>query len=96
MQARSAEKVGAGWITPAVIDLLHIDDDYAREHVLQPITGFKTSMMGGAEVLTRYDHTISYGIRRSEFDHYLLMKTGARLRLGDTLRSLLRENVTGS
>jgi len=86
------EKVCAGWITPAVIDLLQIDDKYSREHVFQPITGFKTSMMGGAEVLTRYDHTISYGIRRSEFDHYLLLKTGARLRLGDTLRSLQREN----
>ena len=86
------EKVCAGWITPAVIDLLQIDDDYSREHVLQPITGFKTGMMGGAEVLTRYDHTISYGIRRSEFDHYLLMRTGARLRLGNALRSLQREN----
>ena len=32
------EKVCAGWITPAVTDLLHIDDEYSREHVLQPIS----------------------------------------------------------
>ena len=49
-------------------------------------------MMGGAEVLTRYEHTISYGIRRCEFDHYLIKRTGARLRLGEGLRSMQREN----
>jgi geranylgeranyl reductase family protein len=86
------EKVCAGWITPAVIDLLQIDEEYSRSHVLQPITGFKTGMMGRAGVLTRYDHTISYGIRRSEFDHYLLTRTGAQLRLGNTVRSLRREH----
>jgi geranylgeranyl reductase family protein len=86
------EKVCAGWITPAVVDLLDIEDEYSRGHVFQPITGFKTSMMGGSEVVTRYAHTISYGIRRSEFDYYLLTRAGARLRLGDGLTSLRREH----
>jgi geranylgeranyl reductase family protein len=86
------DKVCAGWITPAVNDLLQIDDEYSRENVLQPISGFKTGMMGGSEVLTRYEHTISYGIRRCEFDHYLLRRSGARLQLGGTLNTMQREN----
>ncbi len=87
------DKVCAGWITPPVIELLQIDkDEYSREHVLQPISGFKTGMMGGSEALIRYDHTISYGIRRNEFDHYLLGRTGARLQLGSMLRTMQREN----
>ena len=87
------DKVCAGWITPAVTDLLRLDRDaYSREHILQPISGFKTGMMGGAGVLTRYEKTISYGIRRSEFDHYLLGRTNARLQLGNPLRTLQREH----
>ena len=43
------DKVCAGWITPATTDLLHIDtDEYARQRVLQPITGFRTGIIGGA------------------------------------------------
>src|SRR6266540_1420493 len=85
------EKVCAGWITPAVTDLLQVDlREYSRENVLQPISGFRTGMIGGAGVLTRYDHTISYGIRRNEFDHYLLRRTGARLQLGSLLKTMQR------
>ena len=88
------DKVCAGWITPAVTELLQIDkDEYSRDHVLQPISGFKTGIMGGAEVLTRYEHTISYGILRNEFDHYLLRRTGARLQLGSGLKTMQRENA---
>jgi geranylgeranyl reductase family protein len=87
------DKVCAGWITPATIDLLQLDkDDYSRERVLQHITGFRTSMIGGAEVVTRYGSTVSYGIRRSEFDHYLLQRSCARLRLGEPLKTMEREN----
>ncbi len=87
------DKVCAGWITPSVTELLQIDkDEYSREHVLQPISGFRTGMMGGGGTLIRYNHTISYGIRRNEFDHYLLGRTGARLQLGSILKTMQREN----
>ncbi len=87
------DKVCAGWLTPAVIDLLQLDtEDYSRERVLQHFSGFRTSMIGGAEVVTRYGSTVSYGIRRSEFDHYFLKRSGARLRLGEPLRTMERKN----
>jgi flavin-dependent dehydrogenase len=83
------DKPCAGWITPAVVDELHLDlNDYRQERVLEPITGFGTSLMGKAEVITTYDRPISYGIRRCEFDHYLLQRSGARLQLGSPLKTL--------
>jgi geranylgeranyl reductase family protein len=87
------DKVCAGWITSATVELLQLDrEDYSRGRVFQTISGFRTSMMGGAEVITRYGSTVSYGIRRSEFDHYLLRRSGARLRLGESIRSMERRN----
>ncbi len=89
------DKVCAGWITPAALDLVRMDpEEYSRGRVLQAFTGFKTSLLGRDGVLTRYNGTVSYGIRRSEFDHYLLAQSGARLRLGEPLRSM--ERVNGS
>lgn len=85
------DKVCAGWITPAVLETLQIDTaDYAAGRVLQPITGFRTGLIGGTEVETRYGKHVSYGIRRCEFDHYLLERSGARLRLGEPMRSVER------
>lgn len=82
------DKVCAGWITPAVLDELRLDsDDYAASRVLQPITGFLTGTIGGKMVRTDYDRVVSYGIRRCEFDHYLLQRCGARLMLGEGFRS---------
>lgn len=88
------DKVCAGWITPAVVKSLQLDlDDYARHQVLQPITGFRTGIIGNhEEVETRYRDTVSYGIRRREFDHYLLQRADARLQLGQPLQSLERRN----
>ncbi len=87
------DKVCAGWVTPAAIALLQIDEEeYSRDRVLQHITGFRTGMIGGAEVLTRYNGTVSYGIRRCEFDHYLLGRADARQRLGDPLKTIQRKN----
>jgi geranylgeranyl reductase family protein len=87
------DKVCAGWITPATTDLLQIDkDEYSRDKVLQHIIGFRTGMIGGAEVLTQYGSTVSYGIRRCEFDNYLLRRSGARLRLGESARTMRRGN----
>src|SRR5262245_5359412 len=81
------DKVCAGWITPHVVDALELDlTDYRIGRTLQPITGFRTGLVGGADDLeTAYDAAVSYGIRRCEFDHYLLQRSGARLRLGEPI-----------
>jgi flavin-dependent dehydrogenase len=64
--------------------------EYARSRVLQPIHGFLTSVMGGREMETDYGKPISYGIRRCEFDDYLLGRCGARIQQGTQLTSLER------
>jgi geranylgeranyl reductase family protein len=84
-------KVCGGWITPAVLQELSITpQEYAAGRVFQPITGFRTSRMGDLEVETRYDTPVSYGIRRWEFDHYLLARSGARVLDGEPLERLER------
>ena len=83
----------AGWITPAVLETLAIDrGEYSRGRVLQPITGFSTGLMDGPDVVTRYGKTVSYGIRRCEFDYYLLQRSATRLALGEPAAVLEREN----
>ena len=73
------DKVCAGWITPQVVDELELDlAEYRRTRVCQPITGFRTGLIGGREVETRYPRPVSYGIRRCEFDQFLLERCGAR------------------
>ena len=85
------DKVCAGWITPAVLQTLQIDPlDYARRRVLQPISAFRTGLIDGRALQTQYGRTVSFGIRRCEFDDYLLARSGARLRLGEALQSLER------
>ncbi len=87
------DKVCAGWITPAVLETLLVDPEaYARGHVLQPISAFRTGLIDGGHVETPYSSTVSYGIRRYEFDDYLLRRSGARLRLGEPLKSLRRDS----
>jgi geranylgeranyl reductase family protein len=86
------DKVCAGWITPAVIKSLRLDlADYARGRVIQPVYGFHTGIIGEAEVETRYREPASFGIRRCEFDDYLLRRSGARLRLGESLKTMVRD-----
>jgi len=83
------DKTCAGWITPAVVETLKLDTaDYARGRVFQPIQRFVTGTIGGKEVHTGYDTPVSYGIRRFEFDDYLLQRCGARVLLGEPLKSL--------
>ena len=90
------DKVCAGWITPAVVEALQLDtEDYGRQHVLQPITAFRTGLIGGGEVETRYPATVSYGIRRSELDSYLLQRSGARQMQGRSLESVVRLGSSG-
>ncbi len=67
----------AGWVTPQVIEELNIDvGDYCQNHVFQPVTGFRTGMIGHRLVETCYPQPVSYGILRVEFDHYLLQRCG--------------------
>ena len=85
------DKVCAGWITPAVLQTLQLDPlIYARGRVLQPINAFRTGLINGRALETRYPNTVSYGIRRCEFDDYLLARSGARLCLGQAVKSLKR------
>ncbi len=71
----------------AALDL----DDYARTRTCQPFTGFRAGTLGREPGLIAYDHPISYGIRRCEFDEYLLRRSAARLLTGQPLKSLVRE-----
>ena len=87
------DKVCAGWITPAVVRATSLDlDDYRRRHTLQPFLGFHTGSLAQTRLLTtRYDTPISYGIRRCEFDTYLMRRSGARLWMGESLHTLQRD-----
>jgi len=85
------DKVCGGWITPAVLSELEIHAaEYARGRLLQPITGFRTGSIGGSAMETDYNRIVSYGIRRREFDEYLLRRSGARLLEGVALQGLER------
>lgn len=77
-QSFPRDKVCGGWITPPVVEELEIDlEEYSGGHVLQNIHGFRTSRMGSREVETDYGRPISYGIRRCEFDDFLLKRCRA-------------------
>ena len=84
------DKTCAGWVTPSVLKSLKVDSrDYAQSRVLQPIRGFRIGMMGQKAV--ENDHgkdPVSFGIRRCEFDHYLLERTRAEKALGEPVKSL--------
>jgi geranylgeranyl reductase family protein len=87
------DKVCGGWITPRVLTELEIDPaEYARQRMLQPISGFLVGCIGGPALQTAYGRPVSYGIRRCEFDDYLLKRSGARLMLGSALTTLDRSD----
>lgn len=86
------DKVCAGWITPSVIESLELDvEDYRKKRIIQPIRGFQVSLMSGSPSEIQYPQTVSYGIRRFEFDDYLLRRSGAELYLGEPVHSIRRE-----
>lgn len=87
------DKVCAGWVTPEVLEELRIDPAaYGKERTIQPITGFRVGLLGQPLVETHYEgRPMSYGIRRFEFDHFLLQRTGAGLRLGTEFKSMVRD-----
>jgi flavin-dependent dehydrogenase len=85
------DKPCAGWLTPGVLETLGFDvEEYASGRTLQAFTGFRTGRIGGRGVLTRYDRPVSFGIRRCEFDDYLLERSGARFRGGAPVAGLAR------
>ena len=86
------DKVCAGWVTPRVFQLLGLDPAEYRATglTIQTITGFRTSVMGGPAIDTRYGRAISYAIRRCEFDAFLLTRSGAEVRHATPLTSLER------
>ncbi|HVO78422.1 MAG TPA: NAD(P)/FAD-dependent oxidoreductase [Candidatus Bathyarchaeia archaeon] len=82
-------KLCAGWITPLILDELEFaPGDYPAGKTIQPITGFRLSTIGGPQVEIRTEHVVSYGIRRCEFDEFLLRRSRARIREGTALNSI--------
>ena len=86
------DKVCAGWLTPEVFTALDLSPDEYRAAglTLQSISTFRTGVIGGAMVETRYSHVVSYGILRREFDQFLLRRAGARLLDGTPVETLRR------
>jgi menaquinone-9 beta-reductase len=65
-------KLCAGWVTPTVWHALEIDPaDYPR--TIQPFSQ-ATLELDGDVLETSWDHVVSYGIIRREFDEYLLRR----------------------
>jgi geranylgeranyl reductase family protein len=89
------DKVCAGWITPQVVDALELDTgDYRRGRTFQPITSFSVGLIDGTRTVdTEYRRPVSFGIRRCEFDDYLLKRSGARMRLGATVSKISRDGA---
>jgi flavin-dependent dehydrogenase len=89
------DKVCAGWITPQVVADLEIDvEDYRRTRTFQPITGFRVGLIAeDAAIEVTYDDPVSFGIRRCEFDHYLLQRSNARLLLGQPASAIRRDGA---
>ncbi len=85
------DKICGGWITPQVLNLLEMDPgEYARGRVLQPISAFRTGVIGTEAIETSYARTVSYGIRRREFDEFLLRRSGAQIFEGVPVATIAR------
>jgi flavin-dependent dehydrogenase len=86
------DKTCAGWVTPPVWRALELDaDEYAKSgRTLQPIRGFQIGRSGDAAARAVEREVVSHGIRRCEFDAYLLERCGAELRLGEPVREVER------
>jgi geranylgeranyl reductase family protein len=89
------DKVCAGWITPQVISELNLDvESYRRGRTWQPITGFRVGVIdGNGDIAATYARPVSYGIRRCEFDHYLLNRAAVAMSLGTPVSSIRRSGA---
>ena len=90
------DKVCAGWVTPSVFDAIGVSpSEYADSGgTLQPFTAFQTSVIAGPPVLTTFQEPVSYGIRRVEFDAFLLRRIRTPVLLGTPLVTLDRGSGT--
>jgi geranylgeranyl reductase family protein len=90
------DKICAGWVTPAVMASLQINlKDYSMGRTLQAIKGFRVGMMGQPIVEHDYgEEVVSYGIRRCEFDHYLLSRLNCDVDTDVSVSSIRREGPT--
>ena len=89
-QAFPRQKICAGWVTPEVMRVLNIDlVDYAKNNNLQKISGFRISQLGQKQLESHYPgEPVSYGIRRIEFDDYLLQRCDAALILQQAFKTM--------
>jgi geranylgeranyl reductase family protein len=93
-QSFPRDKTCAGWITPGVLDALDLSpEEYGRSRVIEPISAFRVGVIGGGAVDVAFDHPVSYGIRRVEFDHFLVERSGAEFRPATRVGSLRREGM---
>jgi len=90
------DKVCGGWLTPPVFARLGLEPGEYRAAglTLQEISGFKTGLIGGRVIETRYPAPVSYAIRRCEFDHYLLQRAGVRVLEHTPVASIRRTGDT--
>jgi flavin-dependent dehydrogenase len=86
------DKTCAGWVTPAVWRALELSPaDYgATGFTLQPIRGFQVGRLGDRSARVAEPGVVSHGIRRCEFDAFLLGRCGADLRLGEPVSAVAR------
>jgi geranylgeranyl reductase family protein len=86
------DKTCAGWITPSVLETMQIPvDQYRQGRVLEPIVGFRVGMIGRQSMEVPFDRPVSYGIRRCEFDRYLIERSGVEFRAETAVTSLRRD-----
>jgi flavin-dependent dehydrogenase len=90
------DKVCAGWLTPGVFAVLGLDPSEYRAAglTLQEISAFRTGIIGGDLIETRYARVVSYAIRRCEFDAYLLRRAAVRVLEEKPVVSLRRSGKT--
>jgi menaquinone-9 beta-reductase len=89
------DKICGGWITPFVLDALHINpEEYRQGRTLQPILSFRISCLGDKETQVEYERPVSFGIRRREFDEYLVRRCGAELHENVAVKSIERSGDT--
>ncbi|RME85604.1 MAG: NAD(P)/FAD-dependent oxidoreductase [Zetaproteobacteria bacterium] len=83
------DKVCAGWITPAALALRGASAaDYP--HLIQPIRRFRIGLIHGPVHHFSYPEPVSYGIRRCEFDHWLLEQAGVPVHAPEPVRTIER------
>ncbi len=87
------EKLCAGWVTPPVWEMLKVEpSEYAQGRTLQPFDGFRVGVIGGPDTIVTYGRTVSHGVRRWEFDDFLLRRSEAVCLLGEAVQSIRRES----